>query len=1058
MAFDIAPVSGNGGQGSITVTVNSAQAVAQLNILQARILNLGTTVASASNRMNASFASTSKMIQQVVTSLAGLYGIKKIIDLFQGLISKIVEVNRVYTGFIASMSVIKGSLAGARQEYEFLYAMSNKLGVGIENSITQYHRLAASLKNVDKTGQLTRHIFTSLSEAAVVLHSRGRDVQLIFEAVQQMASKGKLSLEELQRQLGNTLPGAFAIAARGMMQSQSFIDAGVTTAVEAERKLRQGIEKGTINVYEFLARLSQQLKVEYGSGVEYASKQFTASFTRMKNALWDFYRTAGDAGAIAGLNSLISNITALLTGDSATSIGGSLGILFENMAKWVKNLDASDVVNFAAAIGTAFTSIKPIMDGFMGAFEGFGSAEIRNPMLGFVEFVATTMAALVDVFRIAMAGVVSTVRGFMDVFYQAREGIGNVNALAMEGQVALGLDTQDNLDAYNAKRKKNTEEYGANKGAMNKATDTFLYGPSEGTAYDKVRDQFEGASQAADYRTFQGGLDKIASYSGVGQPKKQPFQVAPNLNKLPAFLSPGTEIGTTQSYVDPMSPAGIDAMIAQIQANSGAPNGPKTPKAKKAPADTSQNAYLKETTRLLKGAAESDNEYQNVLANRNRSEGEHVAQMKSLITSDERYVKLSQEKKDKLISLAQAWDDANRMVQNAIKAQEAYNGAIQAGFDVQDRLNELRTTGFENQYRELASMANSFKAGGENEFMDQANKQKMLAASLRKDNDQRILDAERYSQSVRQQSDDMMFQADLQNKSALDQQRMTEYRKIDLDVARLSVGASAEQVVQYRLMAEVLKGEVSEALDYVSAKQQDAFSGIMGSMYKYTDEVNNRASEWGSLATNTIGGLEDALISFTETGKLSFSDLAQSMAKDLLKLIVRYQMLLLLQMLTNTMSKSGVSREASPALDTSMRGIGTGGTIDVPTITPSGFAKGGVFTNSIVSQPTMFASGGMFGQMGEKGPEAIMPLTRNSSGQLGVHTSGSGGGDSELNLTVIVYQGEGNGMKSQKEQGPEGDILKIFLGEVSADIQRGGVVGKSINTTYGLKKTAKSYT
>lgn len=44
------------------------------------------------------------------------------------------------------------------------------------------------------------------------------------------------------------------------------------------------------------------------------------------------------------------------------------------------------------------------------------------------------------------------------------------------------------------------------------------------------------------------------------------------------------------------------------------------------------------------------------------------------------------------------------------------------------------------------------------------------------------------------------------------------------------------------------------------------------------------------------------------------------------------------------------------------------------------FAKGGAFTNQVVTSPTAFP----IGLMGEAGPEAILPLSRNSSGQLGV--------------------------------------------------------------------------
>ena len=44
------------------------------------------------------------------------------------------------------------------------------------------------------------------------------------------------------------------------------------------------------------------------------------------------------------------------------------------------------------------------------------------------------------------------------------------------------------------------------------------------------------------------------------------------------------------------------------------------------------------------------------------------------------------------------------------------------------------------------------------------------------------------------------------------------------------------------------------------------------------------------------------------------------------------------------------------------------------------FAKGGAFTNGIVTEPTLFD----MAQMGEAGPEAIMPLSRGADGSLGV--------------------------------------------------------------------------
>jgi TP901 family phage tail tape measure protein len=61
-----------------------------------------------------------------------------------------------------------------------------------------------------------------------------------------------------------------------------------------------------------------------------------------------------------------------------------------------------------------------------------------------------------------------------------------------------------------------------------------------------------------------------------------------------------------------------------------------------------------------------------------------------------------------------------------------------------------------------------------------------------------------------------------------------------------------------------------------------------------------------------------------------------------------------------------------------------------------GFATGGVFSNSIIKRPTLFDPA----QMGEAGPEAILPLV-NIGGQFGVRSTSSGANDALL-LALIA--------------------------------------------------------
>ena len=74
------------------------------------------------------------------------------------------------------------------------------------------------------------------------------------------------------------------------------------------------------------------------------------------------------------------------------------------------------------------------------------------------------------------------------------------------------------------------------------------------------------------------------------------------------------------------------------------------------------------------------------------------------------------------------------------------------------------------------------------------------------------------------------------------------------------------------------------------------------------------------------------------------------------------------------------------------------------------FAAGGAFTNRVVDQPTpfRFARGGGFalGEMGEAGPEAVMPLVRGAGGKLGVQASGGASVTNVTNININASVGD----------------------------------------------------
>ncbi|CAB4122634.1 Caudovirus, tape measure, N-terminal [uncultured Caudovirales phage] len=121
----------------------------------------------------------------------------------------------------------------------------------------------------------------------------------------------------------------------------------------------------------------------------------------------------------------------------------------------------------------------------------------------------------------------------------------------------------------------------------------------------------------------------------------------------------------------------------------------------------------------------------------------------------------------------------------------------------------------------------------------------------------------------------------------------------------------------------------------------------------------------------------------------------------------------------------------------------------------SNFAAGGAFTNKVYDQPTFFAfaGGGALGQMGEAGPEAIMPLQRGPDGRLGVGARG-GGGDVQVVINDMRSSPNAERVEAKESRGPNGKRMISILvrDEVKRHI-RTGDLDRDMSNSYGATRT-----
>ncbi|EMZ58536.1 lambda family phage tail tape measure protein [Pseudomonas sp. P179] len=237
--------------------------------------------------------------------------------------------------------------------------------------------------------------------------------------------------------------------------------------------------------------------------------------------------------------------------------------------------------------------------------------------------------------------------------------------------------------------------------------------------------------------------------------------------------------------------------------------------------------------------------------------------------------------------------------------------------------------------------------------------------------------------------------------------------------------------------------------DKITKAQGDWRSGASSAFQTYLESARDVAGQTKSLFTSAFSSMEDSIANFATTGKLSFSDFAKSILADMARIATRAAASQALSSLFggffgdgNAAAQSGVDNLVSNSGLFANGGAFAGGV--------QMFATGGAFTNSVVSTPTAFGmSGGRMGVMGEAGPEAVMPLTRTSSGALGVRAMG--GSSSQINVEVnIASDGSANVSSSQPGLDQFGRDIGTFVEQkyrqlLARDLRRDGAIGRAIN-------------
>jgi tape measure domain-containing protein len=196
--------------------------------------------------------------------LAGFFAVSKIKE-FAG---QVLQTTIEFDTLRKAINFTSGSMEVGSANFSFLKQTANELGISLEAAGNGFKTISGAAGQAGYSNKQVQEIFLNTAKAVSAFGLSAEQSNGVFQALSQIISKGVVSMEELRQQLGERLPGVFAIAAQSV---------GKTT--EEFVKL---VSSGKITEREFIIPFTNALGLmsEKAAGIDSAGK----AVTRFKNA------------------------------------------------------------------------------------------------------------------------------------------------------------------------------------------------------------------------------------------------------------------------------------------------------------------------------------------------------------------------------------------------------------------------------------------------------------------------------------------------------------------------------------------------------------------------------------------------------------------------------------------------------------------------------------------------------------------------------------------------------------------------------------------------------
>ena len=216
-----------------------------------------------------------------------------------------INVSRETNRARVALSNISEGAAGFKKNMDFLTGLAGQYGQELNGVTSSFAKFSAASNAVGMGLQDQYRIYEGMTKAITAFGLTSSEAQLTYMALGQMMSKGKVTAEELRRQMGERIPIAMEAMARA---------AGVSM-----QELDNLMKRGEVYSAEVLPKFADELNKMLG---DINVDNIETSLNRLRNSFITLTEDLG-VGAlykkiIDGLNGLLGNIQQTFTRFAAT--------------------------------------------------------------------------------------------------------------------------------------------------------------------------------------------------------------------------------------------------------------------------------------------------------------------------------------------------------------------------------------------------------------------------------------------------------------------------------------------------------------------------------------------------------------------------------------------------------------------------------------------------------------------------------------------------------------------------------------------------------------------